>query len=170
MRGAFSPKDLSKHSALGTRQSVFSQYTIHQSYETRKSPWLFGNKMLSAMKICCSILNAVLNIELGLLFSLRYRKQWWQSDVPINEMSLMSLIFKNDTRSLVKWVTMWLSFKICWYATKWSSISFSHWQCPSDGDFSFTRLFGVLILSIWSWHTMPKVRDQNSVWLFAILF
>jgi hypothetical protein len=34
-------------------------------------------------------------------------QQWWQSSVPINE---MSLIFKNDARSLARLVTMWLYF------------------------------------------------------------
>jgi hypothetical protein len=28
-----------------------------------------------------------------------------------DEMSLMSFMFKNDARSLVRWVTMWLSVK-----------------------------------------------------------
>jgi hypothetical protein len=76
-------------------------------------------------------------------------QQWWQSDVSKNEMSLMSLIFKNDTRSLVMRVTMWLYFKNYWHASKWSSICFSHWQWPSNGDFSFPRFIGILILSLW---------------------
>jgi hypothetical protein len=39
---------------------------------------------------------------------------------------------------------------IYWHASKWSSISFSHWQCPSDRKFSFPRFVGLLILSLWS--------------------
>jgi hypothetical protein len=33
---------------------------------------------------------------------------------------------------------------------KWSPISFSHWQCPLDEDFTFPRFVGLLILSLWS--------------------
>jgi hypothetical protein len=40
--------------------------------------------------------------------------------------------------------------RIWWHANKWLSISFSHWQCPSDGDFSFPCFVGILILSLWS--------------------
>jgi hypothetical protein len=40
-------------------------------------------------------------------------EQRWQSDVPKNEMLLMSLIFKNDARSLARRATMWLSLKNC---------------------------------------------------------
>jgi hypothetical protein len=77
-------------------------------------------------------------------------QQEWQSGVPKNEMSLMSLIFNNDASSIAKRDTMWHYFNNCWHATKWSSISFSHWQCPSDGDFSFLRFVGLLILSLCS--------------------
>jgi hypothetical protein len=38
---------------------------------------------------------------------------------------------------------------IYWHANKWSSISFSHWQCPSDRVFSFPRFVGLLILTLW---------------------
>jgi hypothetical protein len=37
-------------------------------------------------------------------------QQCWQSGVPKNEMSLMSIIFKNSARSLAKCGTMWLFF------------------------------------------------------------
>jgi hypothetical protein len=43
---------------------------------------------------------------------------------------------------------MWLSVKNCWHASKWSSISFWHLQCPSDRDFSFPRIVGLLILRL----------------------
>jgi hypothetical protein len=39
--------------------------------------------------------------------------------------------------------------RICWHASKWPSISFLHWQCPSDGDFFFPRFVGLLIISLW---------------------
>jgi hypothetical protein len=76
-------------------------------------------------------------------------QQWWHSDVPKNKMSLMSLICINGARSFLRRVTMWLYFKNYWHASKWSSISFSRWQCPSDGDFSFPRFVCLLILSLW---------------------
>jgi hypothetical protein len=37
---------------------------------------------------------------------------------------------------------------IYWHASKRCSISFSHWQCPSDREFSFPRSVGLLILSL----------------------
>jgi hypothetical protein len=77
-------------------------------------------------------------------------QQRWQLGVPKNEISLMSLAFKNDARSLASVSLCGTFSKICWHASKWSSISFSHWQCPSDGDFSFPRFVGLLILSLWS--------------------
>jgi hypothetical protein len=61
----------------------------------------------------------------------------------------MFLIIKHDSFYIAKRVTMWHYFKNYWHATKWSSISFSHWQCPSDGGFSFPRFVGLLILSLW---------------------
>jgi hypothetical protein len=67
----------------------------------------------------------------------------------INDISsLMSLIFKNDDFSIARRVTMWHYFKNYWHATKWSSIFFSQCQCPSDGNFSFPRFIGLLILSL----------------------
>jgi hypothetical protein len=50
--------------------------------------------------------------------------------------------------SLARRVTMWLSGKNCWHASKWLSISFWHWQYPLDGDFSFSRFVSLLILSL----------------------
>jgi hypothetical protein len=66
----------------------------------------------------------------------------------------MPLIFKNDARSLAWRITMWFSFKIYWHASKRSSISFLNWQCPSDGDFSFPRFVGLLIISLWLHQTI----------------
>jgi hypothetical protein len=48
---------------------------------------------------------------------------------------------------------MWHSFKNYRHASKWSSISFLDWQCPSDEDFSFPRFVGPLILSLWFPHS-----------------
>jgi hypothetical protein len=42
---------------------------------------------------------------------------------------------------------------------KWSSIIFSHWQCPSDGDFSLPRFVGPLILSLWVKHH-ARIREN----------
>jgi hypothetical protein len=81
--------------------------------------------------LCCSV-----NVNL------------WKQGVPKNDMSLMSLIFKNNARSLARRVTMCLSVKNCWHASKWWSISFLHWQFPSDGDFSFPRFVALLSLRI----------------------
>jgi hypothetical protein len=72
----------------------------------------------------------------------------WQSGVPKHEMSLMSFIFK---MMLVLYQSVSISgsiLNIYWHASKWSSISFSHWQCPSDRKFSFPRFVGILILSL----------------------
>jgi hypothetical protein len=55
--------------------------------------------------------------------------------------------FKNDASSIAMRVTMWHYFKKYWHAIKWS-VSFSQWQCPSDGDFSFPRFVVLLILSL----------------------
>jgi hypothetical protein len=74
-------------------------------------------------------------------------EQQWQSGVPKNEMSLMSFIFK---MTLVFYQNVSISISnIYWHASKWSSISFSHWQSPSDREFSFPRFVGLLILSLW---------------------
>jgi hypothetical protein len=73
-------------------------------------------------------------------------QQWWQSGVPKNEMSLIFKIM------LVLYQSVSLSGSISniyWFASKWSSISFSYSQCPSDRDFSFPRFVGILILSLW---------------------
>jgi hypothetical protein len=52
--------------------------------------------------------------------------------------------------AFLQYVSLCVSFsRICWHASKWSSISFSHWQCPFDGDFSFPRFVGPIILSLW---------------------
>jgi hypothetical protein len=78
-------------------------------------------------------------------------QQWWQSGVPKIEISLVSFIFK---MMLVLYQCVSLSGSISifyWHANKWSSISFSHWQCPSDQEFSFPRFVGLLILSLWVW-------------------
>jgi hypothetical protein len=93
-------------------------------------------------------------------------EQQWQSDVK-NEWSLMSLIFKNDVRSLAWKFTKWLFFKNYWHTSKWSSVSFSHWQCPSNGDFSFPLFVGLLILSLWRprFTKMTSMRNmQKQVW------
>jgi hypothetical protein len=77
-------------------------------------------------------------------------QQWWQLGVPKNEMSLISFIFK---MMLVLYQSVSISGSISniyWHACKWSSISFSHWQCPRDSEFSFPRFVGQLILRLWS--------------------
>jgi hypothetical protein len=76
----------------------------------------------------------------------------------------MSLIFKYGTCSLVRRVTMWHSFKN-WHASKRLSNSFSHWQCPSDGDFSFPRFVGLLILSLWFYVFTSTADVSNAKFL-----
>jgi hypothetical protein len=81
-----------------------------------------------------------------------------QSGVPKNEMSFMSFIFKT---MLVLYQSVSISGSISniyWHASKWSSISFSHWQCPSDREFSFPRFVGLLILV------------YGNAWLSSLLF
>jgi hypothetical protein len=78
----------------------------------------------------------------------------------------MSFIFNNDVGSLARRVAMWLPLKKYWHASKWSSISFSHWQCPSYGDFSFPRLVGFSILSLrlyclWQRHFSSVVSTRS---------
>jgi hypothetical protein len=76
-------------------------------------------------------------------------QQWWQSGVPKSKMSLMSFIFKII---VVLYQSVSISGSISstyWNASKWSSISFSHWQCPLEREFSFPRFVGLLILSLW---------------------
>jgi hypothetical protein len=90
-------------------------------------------------------------------------QQWWQLGVSKNEMSLMSFIFK---MMLVLYQSLSISGSISniyWHASKWSSISFSPWQCPSDSEFSFPRLVGLLILSLRVW--ISKIFN----WLANIL-
>jgi hypothetical protein len=70
-------------------------------------------------------------------------QQWWQSGIPKNEMSLSVSISGSISN-------------IYWHASKRSSISFSHWHCPSDREFSFPRFVSLLILSLW-------LIDQQSV-------
>jgi hypothetical protein len=65
----------------------------------------------------------------------------------------MSLTFKNDAFLIARRVTMGHYFKNYWHASKWSSISSSHWKSPSFGNFSFPRFVGLLILSLWFQHT-----------------
>jgi hypothetical protein len=88
------------------------------------------------------------------------KQQRWQSAVPKNKMSLMSLILKDDAFLIAKLVTMWHYLKNYWHATKCSSISFAHWQCPSDGDVSFPRFVGLLILSLCSRQT-DRISTAN---------
>jgi hypothetical protein len=96
-------------------------------------------------------------------------QQWWQSSVPKKDISLMSLICKNYARSIARRVTMCNSFKNFWPASKWLSISFSHLQCLSNGDFSFPRFVGLLILSLWVWQCFKAsqifLRDVLPKWL-----
>jgi hypothetical protein len=54
-------------------------------------------------------------------------------------------------------------------SSKWSSISFSHWQCSSDGDFSFPRVVGLLMQNLWLeyWFELVWVKQQYlSLFLF----
>jgi hypothetical protein len=77
-------------------------------------------------------------------------QQWWQLGVSKNEMSLMSFIYKMMLVLYRSGVINGSISNIYWHASKWSSISFSHWQCPSDREFSFPRFVGLLILSLCS--------------------
>jgi hypothetical protein len=77
----------------------------------------------------------------------------------------MSLIYKKYSTSLTKRVTMWLFLKNYWHGNKWSSISFSHWQCPSDGDVSFSRFVGLLILSLWVDQCRSWPHRRHGVWM-----
>jgi hypothetical protein len=77
-----------------------------------------------------------------------------------NLMSLISSV-KNYSGLLARRVTMWLSVKNCWHASKWSSISFWHWQYPPDRDFTFPRFVGLLILSLW----VRKWKKTEGVYL-----
>jgi hypothetical protein len=119
---------------------------------TAPCPRIFvGNRTERRSRIMCALKNKLpLNLrptEVRLYHRIKIpvyatEHQWWQSNVPKNK---MSLIFNNDARSLLT-----LTFKNYWWASKWSPISFSHWQCPSDGDFSFPRFVSLLMLSLWA--------------------
>jgi hypothetical protein len=63
------------------------------------------------------------------------------------------IYIQNDACSYQSRVISGYISNIYWHASKWSSISFSHWQCPSDREFSFPRFVGLLILSLWVWLT-----------------
>jgi hypothetical protein len=76
-------------------------------------------------------------------------QQWWQLGVFKNEMSLMSFIYKMMLVLYQSGVISGYISNIYWHASKWSSISFSHWQCPWDREFSLPRFVGLLILSLW---------------------
>jgi hypothetical protein len=108
---------------------------------------------------CCRLYNSKYVYTRISIPAYAIEQQWGQSGVPKNE---MSLTFKNNARSFVTRVTMWLSFKNYWHANKWSSISFSHWQCPSDGDFSYPRFVGLLILSLCFIQMKVDTRDKSS--------
>jgi hypothetical protein len=61
----------------------------------------------------------------------------------------MSFIFK---MMLILYQSVSISGSISiiyWHASKCSSISFSHWQCPSDREFSFPLFVDLLIQSLW---------------------
>jgi hypothetical protein len=84
-------------------------------------------------------------------------QQWWQSGVPKNEVSFIFKIM------LVLYQSVSISgpiSNIYWHASKCSSISFSHWQCPLDHEFSFPRFVGLLILSLWVVLTSNVKMDQ----------
>jgi hypothetical protein len=76
-------------------------------------------------------------------------QQWWQLGDSKNEMSLMSFIYKMMFVMYQSGVISGYISNIYWHASKWSSISFSHWQCPPDREFSFPRFVGLFILSLW---------------------
>jgi hypothetical protein len=76
-------------------------------------------------------------------------QEWWQLGDSKNEMSLMSFIYKMMLVLYQSGVISGYISNIFWHASKWSSISFSHWQCPSDREFSFPRFVDLLILSLW---------------------
>jgi hypothetical protein len=84
-------------------------------------------------------------------------QQWWQLGVSKNEMPLMSFIFKMMLVLYQSGLKSGVSSNIYWHASKWSSISFSHWQCPSDREFSFPRFVGLLILSLWLIQTFRRL-------------
>jgi hypothetical protein len=66
-------------------------------------------------------------------------QQWWQLGVSKND---MSLIFKMMLVLYQSGLITGVITNIYWHASKWSSISFSHSQSPSDREFSFPRFVG----------------------------
>jgi hypothetical protein len=82
----------------------------------------------------------------------------------------MSFIF---IKMLVLYQTVSISgfiSNIYWHASNWSSISFSHWQCPSDSEFSFPRFLGLIILSLWFIHQdeLSKNIYRKGYYLFYV--
>jgi hypothetical protein len=66
-----------------------------------------------------------------------------------------------------RWLCGSLS-KICWHPNKWSSISFSHWQCPLHRDFSFSCFVGLLI-TLWFVYFLMLFADNNIIIYFYLL-
>jgi hypothetical protein len=58
-----------------------------------------------------SVTHYICNVHRISIPAYAIEQQWWQLGVSKNEMSFISLVFKNDARSIAKRVTMWLSFK-----------------------------------------------------------
>jgi hypothetical protein len=88
----------------------------------------------------------------------------WQLVLTCHETTLMSFIFK-VMLDLYQSVTISGSISnIYWHASKRSSISFSHRQCPSDRELSFPRFVDLLILSLWScccpYSRRPQIADH----------
>jgi hypothetical protein len=80
----------------------------------------------------------------------------------------MSFIFKT---MLVLYQSVLISGSISniyWHASKWSSISFSHWQCPTDREFSFPRFVGLLILSLCLYHSLTLTSFTESSFVVPI--
>jgi hypothetical protein len=85
-------------------------------------------------------------------------QQRWQLGDSKNEMSLMSFIYKMMLVLYQSGLKSGVISNIYWHASKFSSISFSHWQCPSDCEFSFLRFVG--LYKFWSpilWLTFENV-------------
>jgi hypothetical protein len=89
----------------------------HPGHCCKALPYLLIIRRLTDLHHVCS----VSHISVGLVISgchhrisipaYSIEQQRWQSDVPENEMSLLSLISKNDAHSLGRRVTKWLFFK-----------------------------------------------------------
>jgi hypothetical protein len=69
-------------------------------------------------------------------------QQWWQLGVSKNEMSLMSFIFRMMLVIYQSGSISGVISNIYWHASKWYSISISHWR-----EFSFPRFGG--LRSVW---------------------